>query len=57
MKKLYKANELAFILNVHPQTIYRAKDRGEIPFYKVGKSVRFPMPDERTIQCLNKDKG
>ena len=48
MKKLYTAKELAEILGVHPQTIYRAGERGEIPSYKVGKSVRFEMPTERT---------
>ena len=53
-KKLYKARELATILGVHPQTIYRAKDRGEIPYYQVGKSVRFPMPEQRVIDALPK---
>lgn len=57
MTKLYKATELAAELNVHPQTIYRAGQRGEIPSVKVGKSVRFKMPSERTKQCLKQDKG
>ena len=30
MKKLYKATELADILRVDPQTIYRLAKRGEI---------------------------
>ena len=47
MSKLYTAKELAEIFGVHPQTIYRAGERGEIPSYKVGKSVRFEMPKER----------
>lgn len=47
MTKLYKASELAEILNVHPKTIYRAAERGEIESYRIGKSVRFTMP-ERT---------
>ncbi len=51
--KLYTAKELAEILGVHPQTIYRAGERGDIPSYKVGKSVRFEMPTERNRQCLN----
>ena len=51
MKKLYKATELADILRVDPQTIYRVAKRGEIESYKVGKSVRFVMPErERTEQ-------
>ena len=55
MKKLYKATELAEILGVHPQTIYRAGERGDINSYKVGKSVRFEMPTERNKQCLRRE--
>lgn len=55
MKKLYKATELAEILGVHPQTIYRAGERGELNSYKVGKSVRFEMPTERNKQCLTQE--
>ena len=51
MKKLYKATELADILRVDPQTIYRLGKQGKIESYKVGKSVRFVMPErERTEQ-------
>ena len=50
MKKLYKATELAEILGVHPQTIYRLAERGEIDSYKIGRSVRFPMPDKQKGQ-------
>lgn len=53
--RLFTAKELASILGVNPQTIYRAGQRGEIESYKIGKSVRFSMPDERTKQCLKKD--
>lgn len=56
MQRLYTAKELASILNVNPQTIYRAGERGEIPSYKIGKSVRFEMPDERAKQCLQKEQ-
>ena len=48
MTKLYKATELAEILKVHPQTIYRLAQRGEIESYKVGKSVRFLMPKKES---------
>lgn len=54
-EKLYTAKELAEILKVNPQTIYRAGERGEIASYKVGKSVRFEMPSERTKQCLKQE--
>lgn len=55
MNKLYKARELADILGVHPQTIYRAGERGDIVSYKVGRSVRFRMPTERAKQCLKQE--
>ena len=45
--KLYKATELARILQVSPQTIYRLGSRGEIRSVKVGRLVRFYMPTER----------
>lgn len=54
MKKLYTAKELAEILKVNPQTVYRLADKGEIESYKIGKSVRFPLPSERTKECLKK---
>ena len=53
-RKLYKAKQLAEILNVHPQTIYRAGKRGDIPTYRVGKSVRFEMPGKAVIDTLPK---
>lgn len=43
--KLYKATELAQILNCNPQTIYRMADRGEIESIKVGSLRRFLMPE------------
>lgn len=54
--RLYTAKQLAEILGVHPQTIYRAGERGEIPSYKVGKSVRFEMPTERVKSCICTEK-
>ena len=44
-QKLYKAKELAEILNCNPQTIYRMADRGEIESIKVGNLKRFLMPE------------
>ena len=44
MEKLYKARELAELLNCHPQTIYRLADRGEIESVRVGNMRRFLMP-------------
>lgn len=42
--KLYKATELAEILNCNPQTIYRMADKGQIESVKVGSLRRFLMP-------------
>lgn len=42
--KLYKATELAEILNCNPQTIYRMADKGQIESVKVGSMRRFLMP-------------
>ena len=44
-KKLYKAKELAEILGVNDKTIYRLGREGIIDRVKVGRSVRFIMPD------------
>lgn len=44
-EKLYKAQELAELLNCNPQTIYRMADRGEIESIKVGSLRRFLMPE------------
>ena len=46
MNKLYTAKELSEILKVHPKTIYKAAERGEIESYRVGKSIRFVNPTE-----------
>lgn len=48
--KLYTANELAKLLNVHPKTIYKLGKKNKIPRVKVGRAVRFAMP-EREEKC------
>lgn len=53
--RLYTASELASILGVNPQTIYRAGQRGEIASYRVGRSVRFEIPKTETRQRLTKE--
>lgn len=50
MDKLYKATELAELLGINPQTLYRLAKAGEIESYKVGRSVRFPMPEKRITE-------
>ena len=43
--KLYKANELAEILQINVQTVYRCGRDGRIKTVRVGKSVRFTMSE------------
>lgn len=49
--KYYTARELAEILKVHPQTIYRLANEGKLESIKIGYSRRFLMPDKETKQC------
>lgn len=52
--KLYTAKELSEILKVSPKTIYKAAERGEIESYRVGKSVRFTMPQSERSKTNGK---
>ena len=49
-QKLYKATELAEILGVHLQTVYRMSYRNEIKSIKVGATRRFLMPDGIVVE-------
>lgn len=49
MQKLYKATELAEILGLNVQTIYRMADRGEIEDFRIGNTRRFLMPDDLSV--------
>lgn len=44
--KLYKAGELAKLLRVHEKTVYRLGREGKIKRIKVGRAVRFMLPEE-----------
>ena len=46
--KLYKAKELAKLLQVHVKTIYKLGREGKIKRIKVGRAVRFVMPEEES---------
>ena len=41
MEKLLTPDELGRILNVKLSTIYKYTHMGTIPFYKIGKMIRF----------------
>ncbi len=45
MKKLYTARELAEIMKINPRTVYRLAEQGEIESYRIGKSIRFLLPE------------
>ena len=49
-EKLYTAKELAEILKLDPQTIYRLADKGEIESFKIGKSRRFLIPKKSEVE-------
>ena len=54
MNKLYKAKEVAKILQVDAQTVYRLGYRGELNTIKIGRSVRYELPSE--LQKESEDK-
>jgi excisionase family DNA binding protein len=43
--KMLKVSELAEILNIAPTTIYHWVMNKEIPYYKIGTTVRFNLDD------------
>lgn len=43
--KLYTAEEIAKILKLHIKTVYRMGREGKLKRVKVGRSVRFALPE------------
>jgi excisionase family DNA binding protein len=43
--KLITPAELAEILSLSKQSVYRLTENGELPFYKIGGSLRFKAKD------------
>lgn len=56
-ERLYKAKELAELLNCNPQTIYRMADKGQIESVKVGSMRRFLMPKGEEQDNAFSDRG
>ena len=56
-ERLFKARELAEILNCNPQTIYRMADKGQIESVKVGSMRRFLMPKGEEQNDAFSDRG
>lgn len=44
--KLYTANEMAKLLKVYPKTVYKWGANGKLERVKIGKAVRFALPDK-----------
>jgi len=44
--ELYTANEMATLLKVHSKTVYKWGANGKLERVKVGKAVRFALPDK-----------
>ena len=50
--KLYTANEIAELYQIHPKTVYRLGREGKLKLVRVGRSVRFiePTTEERMVR-------
>ena len=54
--KLYTANELAEMLQIHPRTVYRLGREGTLKRVRVGRSVRFYAPTaERKVRNVKQE--
>jgi len=53
--KLYTAEEIAKLYQIHPKTVYRLGREGKLKLVRVGRSVRFYEPtEERMVRDVNK---
>ena len=50
--KLYTADEIAKLYQIHPKTVYRLGREGKLNLVRVGRSVRFyePTEEERMVR-------
>ena len=49
MNKLVNAREAGKLLGVCTQTIYQKFEQGSIPGYRMGKAVRFDVPELKAL--------
>lgn len=55
---LMTAKQIANRTGVCVRTIYRMKDRGEIPYYQIGRQIRFKMCEvEEATKCQKRTNG
>lgn len=47
--KLYTADEIAKLYQIHPKTVYRLGREGKLNLVRVGRSVRFYEPTEERM--------
>lgn len=53
--KLYKAKEIAEMLSVSKQTVWRYGRQGKLKRIQVGRTVRFALPEMEETKCLMKN--
>ena len=53
--KLYTADEIAKLYNIHPKTVYRLGREGKLKLVRVGRSVRFYEPTETEEERMVRD--
>lgn len=55
---LMTASEVAVHLKKCTRTIYRMKDRGDIPYYQIGRNVMFKLEEiEEATKCQKRQNG
>lgn len=55
---LKTANQIARSMGVSTKTILRMKDRGEIPYYQIGRQIRFKLCEvEEATRCQKTRNG
>ena len=53
--KLYTANELAEMYQIHPKTVYKLGREGKLKRVKVGRAVRFAEPTMERSRNVKRD--
>ncbi len=57
MEELITPSEVAAILRIHVQTVYRLADEGVIPGSRIGRSWRFSKKDVLELVSIREGKG
>ena len=56
LKDNLSVKEVAVYLRVNPMTVYRLKNRGELPYFNVGRSIRFRREDVEALRHRHREK-